>query len=194
MKVGIVFHSVCGNTYLMARAFEKALTDLGHSVILSRVADPAWVEKQDVPDGARVVLREMQEVSLASPDLLLDRDLVLMGSPTYFGNVSAQMKTFMDSTGGLWVRGKLIGKTSAAFVSAGNAEGGGDLCLQAIHTYARYMGMAVVPAPVSLVPGENWPALGVIQYSNGKYGETLDPKVARAITNFSAHLSRIGRG
>ena len=190
MKVSIVFHSVCGNTYLMAKAFEKGLKFLGHDVGLYRVADPDWVMQPDISQKTEENLKAMMGLPHASPDSVADADLVLLGSPTYFGNVSSEMKGFMDSTGGLWFHGKLAGKRCAAFVSAGNAEGGGDLCLQAIHTYAKYMGMASFPVPVTLVPGENWPALGIIQYSSGKSAEALDLKIERAIKNYCAFLSK----
>ena len=163
MKAAIVFHSVCGNDYLVAKKFADALTASGVQIGLYRVADPGWVEKTDLSTVARENLYAMRTLPEATPQVLLEADLVVMGSPTYFGNVSAQMKAFMDATGGLWIKGKLAGKKFAAFTSAGNAEGGGDLCLQTLHTYGKYMGMLSVPLPVKTLPGENTPALGVIQ-------------------------------
>jgi NAD(P)H dehydrogenase (quinone) len=189
MKVAIVFHSVCGNSYLVAKAFRDGLASVGHQVGLFRVADPDWAEKPDVPDAAKAVLSAMRRVPEAKPEDLLDADLVIMGSPTYFGNVTAEMKTFMDATGGLWFQGKLVGKKLFPYASAGNTEGGGDLCLQAIHTYGKYMGMLGVPLPVGTLPGDNICALGVIQYSNGKYAEVLDEKTARVVKNCCTFLS-----
>ena len=191
MKVAIVFHSVCGNTYLMARAFEEALRAQGHKVSLYRVADPDWAAKPDVPQKTEENLKVMMTLPQATPESLVDANLILLGSPTYFGNVTAEMKAFMDSTGGLWFHGKLAGKACAAFVSAGNTEGGGDLCLQVIHTYAKYMGMISFSVPVTLVSGENWPALGIIQYSNGKHAEALDPRTERAIKNYCVFFSKM---
>lgn len=191
MKVAIVFHSVCGNTYLMAKAFGEGMSSLGQDVRIYRVNDPDWALKAGTPEKAEEHLASMMKLPVATPEALLDVDFVILGSPTYFGNVTAEMKTFMDSTGGLWFHGKMIGKKCAAFASAGNTEGGGVLCLQAIHTYAKYMGMLAYPVPVTLVPGEGWPALGIIQYSNGKYAEHLDPKTERAIKNHCAFLSRM---
>lgn len=190
MKVAIIFHSVRGNTYLMARSFEREMRALGHDVRLCRTADPDWVMPSDIPEQLEKNLTDMMGLAEATPESMVDADLILLGSPTYFGNVTAEMKAFMDATGGLWFHGKMIGKSCAAFVSAGNSEGGGDLCLQAIHTYARYMGMAALPAPVNLVPGENWPALGIIQYSSGKPALELEQKVERAIKNYCQVLSK----
>jgi NAD(P)H dehydrogenase (quinone) len=190
MKAVVVFHSVYGNDYLMAQAFASGLRSAGCAVGVYRVPDPDWVEKPDISEKARGVLRDMMSVPEVKPKALEDADLVVLGSPTYFGNVTAEMKAFMDSTGELWFHGKLIGKKCAAFTSAGNTEGGGVLCLQAIHTYAMYMGMMCVPVPVTLVPKENWPALGLIHYSNGKQAEVLDEKTERAIKNYCSYLAK----
>ena len=181
MNVVIVFHSVCGNTFSMAKVFERTLMNLGHSVSLRRVSDPDWVEKAGIPDPVRDSLRVMRNIPEAKPEDLLQANMVLMGSPVYFGNVSAELKAFMDSTGGLWFHGKLEGKKFAAFVSAGNTDGGGDLALQALHTYGAYMGMLLLPLPRRLSPGENTNAFGVIQYSNGESPEVLDDRTVHLI-------------
>jgi NAD(P)H dehydrogenase (quinone) len=188
MKAVIVFHSVCGNDYLVAKAFFQGLETRGINTGLFRVQDASWVQKSDLSVKAKEVLHVMRALPQATADILLDADLVIMGSPTYFGNVSAQMKAFMDSTGSLWFHGKIVGKKFAAFTSAGNAEGGGDLCLQALHTYAKYMGMLSIPVPVKAVLGENAPALGVIHYSDGKYAEELDAKTQCVVDGFCDFL------
>ncbi|MBF0594056.1 MAG: flavodoxin family protein [Candidatus Omnitrophica bacterium] len=189
MKICIVFHSVCGNTFLIAKAFEKTLLSAGHEVMLRRVVDADWFEKPDVSENIRGVLQALRAVPEAKPEVLLQADLILMGSPVYFGNVSAELKAFMDSTGALWFQGKLVGKKFAAFVSAGNTEGGGDLTLSALHTYAKYMGMLSVPLSVNTLPGENVNAFGLIQYSNGKAPEALDNRTLRIVEHWSRTFS-----
>lgn len=190
-KAVIVFHSVCANDYLVALKFKEALSSSGIDVALYRVFDPLWVEKPDIPDAARNNVRAMRALPEATPAVLESADMVVLGSPTYFGNVSAPMKAFMDSTGGLWVKGKLAGKKCAVFTSAGNTEGGGALCLQALQTYAHYMGMLSIPVPVTVLPGENVSALGIIHYSQGKYGEVLDQKTQRMVDAFCAFFKDV---
>ena len=189
MKTAIIIHSVCGNNYLLAMAFAHGLKARGAEAAVFRVPDATWVEKPDLSPKAREVVLAMRALPEAVPQALADADLVIMGSPTYFGNVSGQMKAFMDSTGGLWIKAKAAGKRFAAFTSAGHSEGGGDLCLQAFHTYAKYMGMLSVPIPVNAVPGENVPVLGVIHYSSGKYAEQLDARTVRLIDAFCGILA-----
>ncbi|MBF0485192.1 MAG: NAD(P)H-dependent oxidoreductase [Candidatus Omnitrophica bacterium] len=193
-KIAIVFHSLSGNSYSVAKSFEEAFKALGQEVGLYRVPDPAWVMKPDVPEASRKLLEAMLLVPLARPEVLLDADMILMGSPTYFGNVSSPMKAFMDQTGGLWFQGKLVGKKFAAFTSAGNTEGGADLCLQALGIYAQYMGMICFPMPVNILPGKDVNALGVIHYSAGKYSTGLDKKVLDQINNFSKWVVSILNG
>lgn len=190
MKCVIVHHSVCGNTYLLGNEFAKALRSLGHEVSFYRVADPDWVEKPDVSPEEKKILADMRALSEAKPDHLKDADVIIVGSPTYFGNVTAEMKTFMDSTGGLWIKGLLAGKRFAAFATAGNPEGGADLCLQAIVTWGLYMGMLPVPVPVPMCQGVSMTAAGVVHYSKGKYAANPDPALAGLVGRFAAHLTK----
>ena len=190
MRITVVVHSVCGNSYLIARGFADVFSAAGHDVLLRRVTDTDWVEKPELSQQARELLGKMRSLSEAVPEDLAGADLILMGCPVYFGNVTAEMKALMDATGGLWFQGKLTGRRFAAFVSAGNAEGGGDLALQALHTYARYMGMTSFSLPVNILPGENTNALGLIQYSGGKVAEKLDDRTSRVIERWAAHLTK----
>jgi NAD(P)H dehydrogenase (quinone) len=184
MDIAIIIHSVCGNTYLLGRAFKDELSALGHSVRFYRVADPLWQAREDVPALSREVLASFRSLPEAAPEHLNGAEWIMMGSPTYFGNVSAPMKTFMDQTGGLWFKSALFGKKFSAFTSAGNVEGGGDLCLQAFHTYAMYMGMLSLPMPVSLIKGVNVNPRGIIHCSSGQYAQSMDQAVIRQISSY----------
>lgn len=190
MKIIIVFHSVCGNTYLIAKEFRDHLSAAGHSVVLKRTADPDWVLKPGLDESTCAMLGEMRSLPEAAPGDLADYDLILMGCPVYFGNVTAEMKAFMDSTGGLWIKAVLAGKRFAAFTSGGNTEGGADLCLQALHIYAKYMGLLSVPLPVTSLPGENSNVMGIIHYSAGKYASELPAKTKQLIKNYCLFLSK----
>ena len=189
MRIVIVIHSVCGNTCLLGKTFADSFSQLGHTALLRRVADTNWIEKPDTPEPARAILRDMRALPEAVPEDLLEADIIILGSPVYFGNVSGNMKSFMDLTGGFWFQGKLAGKKFAAFVSAGNADGGGDLALQALRTYGAYMGMLCIPMPVTILPGEHTNALGLIQYSNGKYATVLDEKTSRLVRNWAVFMT-----
>ena len=190
MKISIIFHSVCANNYLMAKAFYESFKSKGQIVSLFRVLDPDWVEQKNIPVAAKENIRNMVNIPIATPEVMLESDLIIMGSPNYFGNVSAEMKAYMDSVAKYWVKAQLAGKKLVAFTSTGNPQGGGDLCLQAIHTFGMYMGMLCVSVPTTLIPGEYIHPFGIMHYSDSKYGEKLDNKTQGAIERFSEHLIR----
>jgi NAD(P)H dehydrogenase (quinone) len=74
---------------------------------------------------------------------------VLFGTPTRFGNMSAQMRNFLDQTGGLWVQGALIGKVGSVFVSTASQHGGQETTITSFHNTLFHHGMIVVGAPPS---------------------------------------------
>lgn len=184
MRISIIFHSICANNYLMAKTFYESLIKKGQDVSLFRVDDPDWVEQEDIPFAAKENLRNMMNLPVATPEVMFESDLIIMGSPTYFGNVSAEMKAYMDSIAKYWIKAELAGKKLAAFTSTGNPQGGGDLCLQAIHTFGMYMGMFCMPVPTTLIPDEDIHPFGIMHYSYSKYGEKLDNRTQIAIKKF----------
>ena len=190
MRISIIFHSVCANDYLMAKAFYDSFKSKNQNVSLFRVLDLDWVEQKNIPLAAKEIFGNMLSVPTATPEAMLESDLIIMGSPNYFGNVSAEMKAYMDSVAKYWVKAQLAGKKLVAFTSTGNPQGGGDLCLQAIHTFGMYMGMLCVSVPTTLIPGEYIHPFGIMHYSDSKYGEKLDNKTQGAIERFSEHLIR----
>ncbi|MFP6759110.1 MAG: NAD(P)H:quinone oxidoreductase, partial [Alphaproteobacteria bacterium] len=72
-------------------------------------------------------------VDIANPNELPDYDAVIFGTPTRFGNMAAQMRNFLDQTGGIWVNGGLIGKVASVFVSTGTG-GGNETTISSFHT------------------------------------------------------------
>lgn len=190
MKVSVIFHSVCGNTYLMAKEFNKSFVNKNQDVSLCRVADSDWQKQVDVLPEAGEHLEEMMKLPVATPEIMFKSDLVIIGSPTYFGNVSGEMKAFMDSIAIYWFEAKLAGKKLAAFTSAGNPQGGGGLCLQAIHTFGQHMGMISIPVPVNLMPGADLSSYGIIHYSNATYVKSLDEKAVESIDKYVDVLLR----
>lgn len=190
MKIAIIFHSVCGNTYLLAKAFEQAFSQQGSQVSLLRVQDASWKKKEDVSLEEKQILLAMRALPEVTAKDLLEADLIIMGSPTYFGNVTAQMKMFMDSLGAVWFKGQLVGKKFIAFATAGNPEGGVSLCLQALHIFAHYMGMLSIPLPITTLPGENLNALGIVHYASGKYVNKLDLKTQKSVEAFVSFVTK----
>jgi len=78
-----------------------------------------------------------------------DADAIIFGTPTRFGNMAAQMRNFLDQTGGLWMNGGLIGKVGSVFTSTGTQHGGQETTITSFHTTLLHHGMVIVGVPYS---------------------------------------------
>lgn len=186
MKIAVVFHSVCANTYQMAREYRDAFKKLGAEVLFCRLHDPNYAVTADAFPASREYKNEILSVEeLHSPAQVLDCDALFLGSPTYFGNVSAPVKVFMDSFVDYWVEARLAGKFFGGFASAGTPQGGGDICLQALCHFAMHMGMCLISVP-STVTGTVQPAYGVCHWSGDNSDQRLAPEEREAIRSYCA--------
>jgi NAD(P)H dehydrogenase (quinone) len=86
---------------------------------------------------------------VASVDELPGYDAIVFGTPTRFGNMAAQMRNFLDQTGGLWAKGALIGKVGSVFVSTATQHGGQEMTITSFHTTLLHHGMVIVGLPYS---------------------------------------------
>ena len=85
----------------------------------------------------------------ARPDQLAEADAIIFGTPTRFGNMPAQMRNFLDQTGGLWAKGALIGKVGSVFTSSATQHGGQETTILSFHTTLLHQGMVIVGVPYS---------------------------------------------
>ncbi|GAB4818619.1 hypothetical protein N2152v2_005665 [Parachlorella kessleri] len=89
------------------------------------------------------------DVPVAKAADLPQYDGIIFGAPTRFGMVAAQMKAFIDSTGGLWQSGALVGKPASVFVSTGTQGGGIETTALTFYTQLAHHGMVIVPTGYS---------------------------------------------
>jgi len=80
-----------------------------------------------------------------TPDDAEGADAIIFGTPTRFGNVSSELKAFVDSLGGLWFQGKLVGKASGAFVSTSSLHGGNESTNLTMYNFMAHLGLIIVP-------------------------------------------------
>lgn len=142
-KVLVLYYSMYGHIETMAKAVaEGAAGVAGTTVDVKRVPDlvPEEVLKKS---GAKVD----QEAPLCSVDELANYDAIIFGTPTRFGNMCAQMRNFLDQTGGLWFHGKLVGKIGSVFTSTATQHGGQETTLTSFHTTLLHHGMVIVGTP-----------------------------------------------
>ena len=102
-----------------------------------------------------------QEAPFADPGELGDYDAIIVGAPTRFGNMAAQMRNFWDQTGPLWVKGALVGKVGSAFTSTASQHGGQEMTITSIHTTLLHHGMIIVGLPYS------WPGNAQMEEISG---------------------------
>lgn len=149
MKIQVIFYSMYGHIHQMAEAVvEGAKSVAGAEVSLFQVAElipDAALEKS----GAKKTRDGFASVPLATPAQLADADAIIFGTPTRFGNMAAQMRNFLDQTGGLWAKGALIGKVGSVFTSTGTQHGGQETTITSFHSTLLHHGMVIVGVPYS---------------------------------------------
>jgi NAD(P)H dehydrogenase (quinone) len=143
-KILVLYYSMYGHIEQMAEAVAAGAASVpGVAVTLKRVPETM---PEDLARKAGAKLD--QQAAVASPQELADYDAILFGTPTRFGNMAAQMRNFLDQTGGLWVKGALIGKLASVFTSTGTGGGGETTITSFWHTLAHH-GMLIVGLPYS---------------------------------------------
>jgi NAD(P)H dehydrogenase (quinone) len=145
MKILVLYYSMYGHIETLAKAVaEGARSVAGADVIIKRVPD--IMSEEDAKSHGAIT---DQEAPFASPKELGEYDAIIFGGPTRFGNMAAQLRNFMDQTGGLWMKGALIGKVGSVFTSTGTGGGNEATILSFIPTLFHH-GMVVVGVPYSL--------------------------------------------
>ena len=144
-KVLVLYYSSYGHIEAMAGAVAEGVQAAGGNVVVKRVPE---LVPADVAKGAGMKLE--QAAPIATIEELADYDAIVFGTPTRFGNMAAQMRNFLDQTGGLWAKGGLIGKVGSVFASTGSQHGGQETTITSFHTTLLHHGMIIVGVPYSV--------------------------------------------
>ena len=143
-KVLVLYYSSYGHVEKMAEEVANGVKEVeGVSVAIKRVPETM---PEEIAKKAGIKLDQSAEI--AKPDDLVNYDAIIFGTPTRFGNMAAQMRNFLDQTGGIWVKGGLIGKIGSVFVSTGTGGGNETTITSFWHTLA-HQGMIIVGVPYS---------------------------------------------
>ncbi len=144
-KILVLYYSGYGHTETMARAVaEGALGVDGCTCDIKRV--PELVPEEV---AAASGMKAGQDAQIAIPDELANYDAIIFGTPTRFGNMAAQMRNFLDQTGGLWFTRALVGKVGSVFASTASQHGGQETTITSFHTSLLHHGMIIVGLPYS---------------------------------------------
>jgi NAD(P)H dehydrogenase (quinone) len=149
IKVQVIFYSMYGHVYRMAEAVAEGAKQVpGAEVSVYQVAE---LIPDDVLEkyGAKAAKAAFAKIPAATVDQLAEAHAIIFGTPTRFGNMAAQMRNFLDQTGGLWAKGALIGKVGSVFASTGTQHGGQETTITSFHTTLLHQGMVIVGVPYS---------------------------------------------
>lgn len=146
VKVLIAFYSRNGSTATLAEAVAEGARSEGAEVLLRRVDEfiseeiinsvPGWQESRTALK-AKYTPPTLEEAEAA--------DAIIFGTPTRFGNVTAELKSYIDSMGGLWYRGALNGKVGSAFTSTATTHGGNETTILSLYAPMAHLGLIIVP-------------------------------------------------
>lgn len=162
-KVLVLYYSSYGHIEAMAGAVAAGAREAGATVTVKRVPETA---PEEVAKAAHFKLE--QDAAIATVEELPDYDAIVLGFPTRYGRMPAQMAAFLDRTGGLWARGALNGKVGGVFTSTASQHGGQETTLFSGITNLLHLGLVVVGLPYSF-QGQ----LGVDEVKGGSpYGAT----------------------
>lgn len=144
-KVLILYYSTWGHVEQMAQAVAEGVREVqGGEAVIKRVPE---LMPEEVAKGAGAKLD--QAAPIATPAELADYDAIIIGTPTRYGRMAAQMANFLDQTGQLWFQDKLVGKIGSVFASTASQHGGQETTLISTIVNLMHLGMTIVGLPYS---------------------------------------------
>ena len=149
MKVLVVYYSLYGHIARMAEAVAEGAREVGGAEVFVRRVPETLPAEVIAKMGAAEAQKALSQVPVCTMDELGSADAVIFGTPTRFGNMCGQMRQFLDATGGLWMKGALVGKAGSVFTSSGAQHGGQESTLLTFHVSLLHHGMMVVGLPYS---------------------------------------------
>ena len=139
-KLLVLYYSMYGHIERLAQAVAEGANRVDNvDVTVKRVPETMTPEAFAKAGG-----KQHQQAPVATPQELADYDGIIFGTPTRFGNMAGQMRTFLDQTGGLWASGALYGKLASVFSSTGTG-GGQEQTITSTWTTLAHHGMVIVP-------------------------------------------------
>jgi NAD(P)H dehydrogenase (quinone) len=197
MKVLIVYYSTYGNVFRMAHLVAEGVQAVpGAEAVVRTVPEliPQAVidSRPDMKAG-----REVQKgVPLVTADDFREAGAIAFGTPTRFGNVSAQLKNQIDQLTALWLKGELEGKPAGVFVSTGSLHGGQETTSLTLMAPLLHLGMVLVGVPYSVqelftTQGGGSP-YGPGHVAGGDNKREIDPQEAAICRALGRRLAQIG--
>jgi NAD(P)H dehydrogenase (quinone) len=143
-KVLVLYYSAWGHMEAMAYAAAEGAKEAGATVDVKRVAETV---PEDIQKAYHYKMD--QKAPVAQPDDLANYDAIIFATGTRYGMMTAQMKNLIDQTGGLWMKGALVGKVGSVMTSAANQHGGLESTILSFQVVLQHHGMVIVGLPYS---------------------------------------------
>ena len=143
-KVLVLYYSAWGHMEQMAYAAAEGAKSAGATVDVKRVAETV---PEDIQKAYHYKMD--QKAPVAQPDDLANYDAIIFATGTRYGMMTAQMKNLIDQTGGLWMKGALVGKVGSVMTSAANQHGGLESTILSFQVVLQHHGMVIVGLPYS---------------------------------------------
>ncbi len=148
LNILVVFYSMTGNVAKLAKAVADGARSVGDTDVRIRQVEEL-IPKDKWNDVMKKVKEELKDIPIATMDDLAWADGIAFGTPTRYGNMTAQMKEYIDQTGGLWQKGALENKVAGVFTSTSTQHGGQETTIITSMVPLFHLGMIVVGIPYS---------------------------------------------
>lgn len=145
VNLAIIYYSSTGTNYKMAQWAADAGRAAGAEVRIRKVQELAPPEAIAQNPAWQAHVEATRDVPVATPDDIVWADAIIFSTPTRYGNIAAQMKQFLDTTGGIWAEGKTVNKVVSAMASANNAHGGQEATVLCLYQTMYHWGAIIVP-------------------------------------------------
>jgi NAD(P)H dehydrogenase (quinone) len=198
MKVNVVFYSMYGHIYRMAEAIAEGAREVkGAEVALYQV--PETLPNEVLAKmGAVEAKKAFAHIPVADMPQLAEADCIIFGTPTRFGMMTAQMRAFLDRTGGLWSKNALVGKVGSVFTSSSTQHGGQESTILNFHTTLLHHGMVIVGCPYAeerlkatdeMSGGSPYGASAIVGHDEKKSPSENELAIARYQGRFAATIA-----
>ncbi|UGB28763.1 NAD(P)H:quinone oxidoreductase [Metabacillus sp. B2-18] len=181
VKLAVIYYSSTGTNYELAQWAEQGAKENGAEVKVLKVPETAPQAAIDSNPAWKAHVEATKDVPEVKLEDLEWADAIIFSIPTRFGNMPAQMKQFLDTTGGLWFNGKLVNKVVSAMTSAQNPHGGQEATLLSLYTTMHHWGALVASPgytdPVTFAAGGNPYGTSVTVGQDGKMIEDVQAAV-----------------
>jgi NAD(P)H dehydrogenase (quinone) len=198
MKVLIVYYSTFGNVYKMAQLVAEGVRQVpGAEPVIRTVAELIPQDVIDSREDMKAGRAAQADVPLVALDDFREAGAIAFGTPTRFGNVSAQLKNQIDRLSSLWGAGELEGKPAGVFVSTGSLHGGQETTILTMMAPLLHLGMILVGVPYSVselftTKGGGSP-YGPGHVAGGDSQRDIDPEEAAICRALGKRLAEIGK-